>query len=241
MEVYMGYICDKPKGSCKKCNHYRFDDDRQEYACFAEQDTKKQRTPNEYIGMSEQELDREHGYIVRQKESLQWDIKSNMNKIAELEKQIEGFKKGIVNLNNQLKRIETARKHSSQIELVNIISVYKDSVCIDKDPGRYKGYYFQSMTKDLVLYNFRVLQVNKADYNKANKVLYDSCNNRTLKIDNVFGLDKFGYLSNQRKKLQEDILHAMDSFDIVDVYFGTDVNLGRTLIEKKLGHEVITS
>lgn len=237
----MGYICDKPKGSCKKCNHYRLDEARQEYACFAEQDTKKQRTPNEYIGMSEKELDSEQRYTVSQKENLQWQIKSNMNKIAELEKQIEGFKQGIVKLNNQLKRIETARKHSSQIELVNIIYVYKDSVCIDKDPGRYKGYYFQSMTKDLVMYNFRVVQVNKADYNKANKIIEDSCNNRTLKIDNVFGLDKFGYLVNQRKKLQEDILQAIDRFDAVDVYFGKDVNLGRTLIEKKLGHEVITS
>ena len=34
----MAYICEKPKGSCQSCGHYRFDDDRQRMACFAHKD-----------------------------------------------------------------------------------------------------------------------------------------------------------------------------------------------------------
>ena len=34
----MAYICEKPKGSCQSCGHYRFDDDRQRMACFAQKD-----------------------------------------------------------------------------------------------------------------------------------------------------------------------------------------------------------
>lgn len=31
----MAYICDKPKGSCRHCDHYRFDSDYGGMACFA--------------------------------------------------------------------------------------------------------------------------------------------------------------------------------------------------------------
>ena len=34
----MAYICEKPKGACQSCGHYRFDDDRQRMACFAQKD-----------------------------------------------------------------------------------------------------------------------------------------------------------------------------------------------------------
>ena len=34
------YICTKPAGSCKNCNHFRMDEDRGEKACFAYADTK---------------------------------------------------------------------------------------------------------------------------------------------------------------------------------------------------------
>lgn len=37
----MAYICNKPKNSCYGCEHYRFDDDRQRMACFAEYDEKR--------------------------------------------------------------------------------------------------------------------------------------------------------------------------------------------------------
>lgn len=32
------YICLKPKGSCAKCGHYRYDEDYGAKACFAQQD-----------------------------------------------------------------------------------------------------------------------------------------------------------------------------------------------------------
>lgn len=35
------HICHKPKGSCKTCEHRRWDDDRNDYACFAFVDEKK--------------------------------------------------------------------------------------------------------------------------------------------------------------------------------------------------------
>ena len=34
----MAYICEKPKGACQSCGHYRFDEDRQRMACFAQKD-----------------------------------------------------------------------------------------------------------------------------------------------------------------------------------------------------------
>lgn len=37
----MAYICTKPPKSCSSCNHYRFDHDRMDYACFAHDDLKK--------------------------------------------------------------------------------------------------------------------------------------------------------------------------------------------------------
>ena len=37
----MAYICTKPKGSCSKCPHYRFDEDYGNNACFAELDKKE--------------------------------------------------------------------------------------------------------------------------------------------------------------------------------------------------------
>lgn len=37
------YICYKPKGSCKTCEHFRFDEDRGDMACFALVDEKKAR------------------------------------------------------------------------------------------------------------------------------------------------------------------------------------------------------
>lgn len=40
----MAYICYKPKDSCHGCEHYRFDDDRQRMACFAEYDEKQCRS-----------------------------------------------------------------------------------------------------------------------------------------------------------------------------------------------------
>lgn len=36
----MAYICEKPKGSCTNCEHYRFDDEYGGKACFATQDAK---------------------------------------------------------------------------------------------------------------------------------------------------------------------------------------------------------
>lgn len=36
----MAYICEKPAGSCKSCEHYRFDDEYGRNACFAAQDAK---------------------------------------------------------------------------------------------------------------------------------------------------------------------------------------------------------
>lgn len=36
----MAYICEKPKGSCTNCEHYRFDDEYGGNACFAAQDAK---------------------------------------------------------------------------------------------------------------------------------------------------------------------------------------------------------
>ena len=32
------YICMKPKYSCHKCNHYRYDEDYGNYVCYAEKD-----------------------------------------------------------------------------------------------------------------------------------------------------------------------------------------------------------
>lgn len=37
----MAFICTKPPKSCSSCSHYRFDDDRMRYACFAVEDSKK--------------------------------------------------------------------------------------------------------------------------------------------------------------------------------------------------------
>ena len=37
----MAYICEKPKGSCNTCKHYRFDDDYGAKACFATIDKKE--------------------------------------------------------------------------------------------------------------------------------------------------------------------------------------------------------
>ena len=37
----MAYICNKPKGSCKTCNHYRYDSEENCYGCFALMDEKK--------------------------------------------------------------------------------------------------------------------------------------------------------------------------------------------------------
>lgn len=34
----MAYICEKPKGACESCGHYRFDEDYGNMACFAAQD-----------------------------------------------------------------------------------------------------------------------------------------------------------------------------------------------------------
>lgn len=35
----MVYICNKPAGSCKTCEHYRLDEDRNRMACFAQADS----------------------------------------------------------------------------------------------------------------------------------------------------------------------------------------------------------
>lgn len=40
----MAYICNKPKDSCKTCNHFRWDEDYQGYACWAEVDGKEDRS-----------------------------------------------------------------------------------------------------------------------------------------------------------------------------------------------------
>ena len=32
------YICLKPKGYCKKCNHYRYDEDYGDFTCYAKED-----------------------------------------------------------------------------------------------------------------------------------------------------------------------------------------------------------
>lgn len=37
----MVYICEKPSGSCPKCEHFRWDDDRERMACWALEDLKK--------------------------------------------------------------------------------------------------------------------------------------------------------------------------------------------------------
>lgn len=42
----MAYICTKPPKSCSSCNHYRFDHDRMDYACFAHDDLKKKSKQN---------------------------------------------------------------------------------------------------------------------------------------------------------------------------------------------------
>jgi hypothetical protein len=34
----MAYVCDKPAGSCEKCPHYRYDEDKGRMACWAEKD-----------------------------------------------------------------------------------------------------------------------------------------------------------------------------------------------------------
>ena len=34
----MAYVCDKPSGSCEKCPHYRYDEDKRRMACWAEKD-----------------------------------------------------------------------------------------------------------------------------------------------------------------------------------------------------------
>lgn len=34
----MAYICEKPKGSCNKCAHFRYDEDYGGRACFAQVD-----------------------------------------------------------------------------------------------------------------------------------------------------------------------------------------------------------
>ena len=36
----MAYICTRPKNSCVTCSHYRFDEDYDGYACFAQEDEK---------------------------------------------------------------------------------------------------------------------------------------------------------------------------------------------------------
>ena len=38
----MAYICEKER-KCKGCEHFRFDEDRQRYACFAQKDEETKR------------------------------------------------------------------------------------------------------------------------------------------------------------------------------------------------------
>lgn len=37
----MAYICEKPKGSCQTCPHYRYDEDYQGKVCFAAEDERR--------------------------------------------------------------------------------------------------------------------------------------------------------------------------------------------------------
>ena len=204
-------------------------------------DEKKSRVRNPYAGLSLEELQ-------SKAESAKYMIKANENRIImchkEIDKQNAEITKAQVEIDNYRKvlaRINDAKKYVGSIETVRIIVVYKDTVCIDKNPNRTYSYnaYYPSMTKDLVLYNFAVMDANKADYNKANSTIIDSCTNHTLKIKDVYGTDKYGYLADNRKKLQEDIVKAIRTFGVVDVIFNDDVTVGKALIEKELGHKVI--
>ena len=47
----MAYICNKPAGSCKTCENYRFDENRERMACFAKEE-KKELTREEIIDIA---------------------------------------------------------------------------------------------------------------------------------------------------------------------------------------------
>ena len=42
------YICSKPSGSCNTCGHFRFDEGREAYSCFAQKDVLKEPSFEDY-------------------------------------------------------------------------------------------------------------------------------------------------------------------------------------------------
>jgi len=54
----MAYICYKPAGSCKTCEHYKYDREEHRMACFANEPINKEDMMRELIFLREHNKDR---------------------------------------------------------------------------------------------------------------------------------------------------------------------------------------
>ena len=119
---------------------------------------KKTRATNEYVGMSNEQLN-------HQEENYKMLIKNAKRAIRDRQKEIADLELNIKKYTNALHRIETARGKVGNIEYTTILNVHvkRESECINH--GR--PYYSPSDWREFLVYNFDVCKVNKQDFNKA--------------------------------------------------------------------------
>lgn len=196
---------------------------------------KRVRTPNEFNGMSLEQLQHKadvcHMMIDDAKSEIKWH-----------QKEIEKQESIVKDYTNALRRIETAKNKVGDIEYITILVVWVKIERLWKYPDKpYRGYYSVSDWKSVLIYNFAVNKVNKNDYNKAGSCLYNSSTDENTPIfdTDIQYQPKRGFRANQKKELQQAILRAIKAFTVVDVVFETDVNIAKTEIEKAIHKPVI--
>ena len=197
---------------------------------------KRIRKPNEFNGMSLEQLQHKADICKMMIDNAKREIKRHQKEIEKQESIVKDY-------TNALRRIETAKNKVGDIEYITILVVWVKTVRVWKYPDKpFRGYYSVSDWKSLLIYNFAVNKVNKNDYNKAGSCLYNSSTDENTPIfDNtdLSNQPQRGFRSNQKKELQQAILRAIKAFTVVDVVFETDVNIAKTEIEKAIHKPVI--
>ena len=123
---------------------------------------KRVRTPNEFNGMSLEQLQHKADVCHMMIDNAKREIKRYQKEIEKQESIVKDY-------TNALRRIETAKNKVGDIEYITILVVWVKIERLWKYPDKpYRGYYSVSDWKSVLIYNFAVNKVNKNDGQNRN-------------------------------------------------------------------------
>ena len=171
----------------------------------------------DYKGMDRATLEQHKMHIINYKEMYERNIIRDKQQINELKREIRASERMIIDANNELMLIEEEMKHVESVEYETVIIVKKRKV--DKYLGKQApSYYVSSDWKELVVYYFKVCNVN---------VLGEEKGTQTVFVSGEFVTDR-------KAAFNDELLVRARQFGVKKIYLDDNVKVNTTVLKREL-------